>query len=52
MQTILGANGVIANNQTKNLLPYTKEIRLVSRNPKKINESDQLFKADLLDAAA
>lgn len=51
MQTILGANGVIANNLAKHLPAYTKEIRLVSRNPKKINESDQLFKADLLVAA-
>ena len=51
MQTILGANGVIANNLAKHLPTYTKEIRLVSRNPKKINESDQLFKADLLIAA-
>jgi nucleoside-diphosphate-sugar epimerase len=52
MQTILGANGVIANELAKELhLNYTKEIRLVSRNPKKINDSDELFSANLLDAA-
>lgn len=50
MQTILGANGVIANNLAKNLPQYTQQIRLVSRNPRKINETDQLVKADLLDA--
>ncbi len=50
MQTILGANGIIANELAKELyLNYTKEIRLVSRNPKKINETDELFSADLLD---
>ncbi|HRK52808.1 MAG TPA: NAD-dependent epimerase/dehydratase family protein [Cyclobacteriaceae bacterium] len=50
MQTILGANGVIANNVSKHLTQYTNEIRLVSRNPKKVNETDQLMKADLLNA--
>jgi len=50
MQTILGANGVIANNVSKHLTQYTNEIRLVSRNPKKVNDTDQLMKADLLDA--
>ena len=50
MQTILGANGVIAINLAKNLPEYTQQIRLVSRNPRKVNDSDELFKADLLDA--
>jgi nucleoside-diphosphate-sugar epimerase len=49
MQTILGANGVIGRELSKNLVTYTKDIRQVSRNPKKVNESDQLFSADLLD---
>lgn len=49
MQTILGANGVIGRELSKNLVAYTKDIRQVSRNPKKVNESDQLFSADLLD---
>lgn len=51
MQTILGANGVIGRELSKNLVAYTKDIRQVSRNPKKVNESDQLFSADLLDYA-
>lgn len=50
MQTILGANGVIAINVAKQLPQYTDKIRLVSRNPKKINAADELFKADLLNA--
>ncbi len=51
MQTILGANGVIANNLVKALPAYTHQIRLVSRNPKKINASDEIVSADLLNAA-
>ncbi len=51
MQTILGANGIIATELAKELhKSYTKDIRLVSRNPQKVNESDVLFKADLLNA--
>lgn len=50
MQTILGANGVIANNLAKQLPQYTSKIRLVSRSPKKINETDELFRADLLSS--
>ena len=50
MQTILGANGVIASALAKALPKYTDKIRLVSRNPKKVNETDELFPADLLDA--
>ena len=50
MQTILGANGQIANELAKALHDnYTADIRLVSRNPRKINDSDQLFPANLLD---
>ncbi|MEI6898449.1 MAG: NAD-dependent epimerase/dehydratase family protein [Bacteroidota bacterium] len=49
MQTILGANGVIATELAKALLKYTDKIRLVSRNPKKVNKTDELFPADLLD---
>lgn len=52
MQTILGANGIIANEVAKELFKnYTKDIRLVSRNPKKVNNSDELFPADLLNAS-
>jgi len=49
MQTILGANGTIARELSKHLPQYTNQIRQVSRNPKKINSSDELVKADLLD---
>ena len=31
----------------KELINYTDKIRLVSRNPRKVNESDELFPADL-----
>ena len=48
MQTILGANGVIAQELSKHLTTYTQQIRQVSRNPKKINPSDELVMADLL----
>ena len=50
MQTILGANGQIADELAKAIKRnYTSEIRLVSRHPKKINETDSLFPANLLD---
>ncbi|MBI5371331.1 MAG: NAD-dependent epimerase/dehydratase family protein [Sphingobacteriales bacterium] len=49
MQTILGANGTIGSILAKELLAYTSRIRLVSRNPVKINEQDELFPADLSD---
>jgi nucleoside-diphosphate-sugar epimerase len=50
MQTILGSSGVIGKEVAKELYhSYTKEIRLVARNPKPINPSDSLFKADLLN---
>jgi nucleoside-diphosphate-sugar epimerase len=46
-QTILGANGTIGTLLAKELAIYTNQIRLVSRNPKKVNETDELFPADL-----
>lgn len=53
MQTILGANGQIGQELAKELYQnYTKNIRLVSRNPKKIQQTDELFSANLLDAKA
>ncbi|TGK91549.1 NAD-dependent epimerase/dehydratase family protein [Leptospira brenneri] len=49
MQTILGSNGQIAEELTKELKRnYTSEIRLVSRNPKQVHDTDFLFPADLL----
>jgi nucleoside-diphosphate-sugar epimerase len=51
MQTILGANGIIATELAKELhKSFTKQIRLVSRHPKKVNDTDELLSADLLDA--
>lgn len=47
MQTILGAGGAIGIELAKALPEYTDKIRLVSRNPEKINSSDELFSADL-----
>lgn len=46
-QTILGAGGAIGIELAKALKTYTTDIRLVSRNPKKINPDDELFPADL-----
>jgi len=51
MQTILGASGNIGNALAKELKAYTTDIRLVSRNPKKVNDTDQLMAADLTDPA-
>lgn len=51
MQTILGANGQIAEELAKELKRnFTSDIRLVSRNPKQINKTDSLFPANLLDS--
>lgn len=49
MQTILGANGTIGSVLAKELTQHTTNIRLVSRNPKKVNPTDELFPADLSD---
>ena len=49
MQTILGANGTIGSALAKELTTYTDKIRLVGRNPKRINYTDELFPADLSD---
>jgi nucleoside-diphosphate-sugar epimerase len=46
-QTILGAGGAIGIELAKTLKDYTTDIRLVNRNPKKVNSSDTLFPADL-----
>jgi len=49
MQTILGSGGAIGIPLARELRKYTDQVRLVSRNPKKINETDELFPADLND---
>lgn len=51
MQTILGANGQIAIELARALRrSHTEDIRLVSRNPRKVHPADQVLAADLLDA--
>jgi nucleoside-diphosphate-sugar epimerase len=50
MQTILGASGQIGRELAVRLKrDFTGDIRLVSRRPRKVNDSDQLLSADLLD---
>lgn len=49
MQTILGSGGAIGIELSKALKLYTDDIRLVSRNPKKVNETDELFPANLVN---
>lgn len=52
MQTILGASGQIGEELARALKrDFTTDIRLVSRNPRKVNDTDHLHRADLLDAA-
>lgn len=51
MQTILGSGGAIGIELAKALPSYTTRIRLVSRHPKKVNDTDELFAADLLNPA-
>ncbi|MBN1822342.1 MAG: NAD-dependent epimerase/dehydratase family protein [Prolixibacteraceae bacterium] len=47
MQTILGSGGAIGKELALCLTAYSKDFRLVSRNPQKINPGDELIKADL-----
>jgi len=51
VQAILGASGQIGRELATQLkLEFTSEIRLVSRRPQRVNDTDQLLSADLLDA--
>ena len=50
MQTILGSTGVIGKELATTLPQYTDKIRLVSRNPKKVNDGKELVRANLLNA--
>lgn len=53
MQTVLGSGGQIADELVRELhRAFTKDIRLVSRKPQKIHDTDQLFPADLMDPDA
>lgn len=52
MQTVLGATGQIAIELGRELRRnYTDDLRLVSRHPRKVNATDTLVAADLLDAS-
>ncbi|QPR34112.1 NAD-dependent epimerase/dehydratase family protein [Delftia acidovorans] len=52
MQTILGANGQIAVELARELHSnYTQNLRLVSRKPRKVNDTDELVSADLMNPA-
>ena len=50
MQTILGSGGSIGTDLAKALQQYTDKIKLVSRNPVKVNDTDILQSADLTDS--
>ncbi|MBK0420174.1 NAD-dependent epimerase/dehydratase family protein [Leucobacter sp. CSA1] len=51
MQTVLGAGGQIAVELARELnRAYDAELRLVSRNPRRVSETDELRPADLMDA--
>lgn len=52
MQVILGGGGAIGTQLAIALKAYTSQVRIVSRNPKKVNGEDELFPADLMDEAA
>ena len=47
MQTILGSGGDIGKLLAKELGNFTDRVRLVARNPQRVNETDELFKADV-----
>lgn len=47
MHTILGSSGAIGVGLAQSLTAFTRKIRLVSRAPKKVNETDELLAADL-----
>jgi nucleoside-diphosphate-sugar epimerase len=49
VQTILGSGGGIGIPLARELKKYPGSVRLVSRSPKKVNETDELFSADLTD---
>lgn len=49
IQTILGSGGGIGVPLARELKNYTDQIRLVSRKPFKVNDSDEIVSADLND---
>lgn len=52
IHTILGANGIIAQELSRALASTAVQVRQVSRTPRKVNPADELVAADLLDAGA
>jgi nucleoside-diphosphate-sugar epimerase len=49
MQTIIGSGGAIGLPLAKELKKYTDKIRLVSRNPVRVNDADELYPLDVND---
>ncbi|NPD47204.1 MULTISPECIES: NAD-dependent epimerase/dehydratase family protein [unclassified Lentimicrobium] len=47
MQTILGSGGIIGQEASYCLSEFSDQIRQVSRKPRQINATDQIFPADL-----
>ena len=47
MHTVLGSGGIIGKETSFSLSEYTSDIKQVSRNPKKVNDQDYIFPADL-----
>lgn len=53
MRTVLGANGPIGEELVRELhRSFTQDIRVVSRKPERINDTDELVAADLTDPEA
>lgn len=52
MYTILGANGVIAQELSHELVSFSPAIRQASRTPRKVNPTDETVVTDLLNAQA
>lgn len=47
MQTILGSGGIIGHEASYCLSEFSDQIRQVSRKPRQVNSTDQIFPADL-----
>jgi nucleoside-diphosphate-sugar epimerase len=52
VQTILGAGGSVGRELARILPEFTDRVRLVSRNPTKVDPSNEVHAANLLDAEA
>ena len=51
LHTVLGSTGVIGTETAMALAAFPVRIRLVSRNPRKVNEDNEVLTADLTDLA-